>query len=56
MSDGPNEVRIPLHAPNYAMLQETEKLHLENKATVNLEYWHSARKGWVYFFWNISKL
>ena len=38
MSDGPNEVSIPLHAHNHANLQGTEKLHLENKATFNLEY------------------
>ena len=42
-----NEVSIHLYAHNYANLQETEKLHLENKTTFNLEYWLSARKGWV---------
>ena len=40
-----NEVSIHLHAHNHANLQETEKLHLENKTTFNLEYWLSARKG-----------
>ena len=51
-----NEVSIDLHAHNHANLQETEKLHVENKTTFNLEYWLSARKGWVKFFWNILKL
>ena len=37
MSDEPNEVSLPMHAHNHANLQETEKLHLENKATFNLE-------------------
>ena len=31
-----NEVSIPLHAHNHANLQETEKLHLENKTTFNI--------------------
>ena len=38
MSDEPNEVSIPFQAHNHANLQETEKLHLENKATLNFEY------------------
>ena len=50
MSDEPNEVSIPFQAHNHANLQETEKLHLENKVTFNLEYRFSARKGWVQFF------
>ena len=49
MSDGPNEASIPLHAHNHANLQETEKLHLENKTTFNLEYLLLARKGWLIF-------
>ena len=31
MSDKPNEVSLLLRAHNHANLQETEKLHLENK-------------------------
>ena len=38
MSDGPYEVSIPLQAHNHANLQETEKLHLENKAAFNFKY------------------
>ena len=31
-----NEVSIPLHAHNHANLQETDKLHLENRTTFNI--------------------
>ena len=31
-------ISIPLHAHNHANLHEMKKLHLENKATFNLEY------------------
>ena len=55
-----NEVSIHLHAHNYANLQETEKLHLENKTTFNLEYIDFKRvKRWFNFseiFQNFSNM
>ena len=58
MSDGPNEVSIPLHAHNHANLQETEK-HLQNKASFNWDIAFQRVKGGFNFseiFQNFSNM
>ena len=44
-----NEVSIHLHAHNHENLQETEKLHLENKTTLNWNIDFERGKGGLNF-------